>query len=225
MATPQRLLSFSVFIYRNRPCRSYILIASLPLTVCHSPPYNSIKSVMKAPPLSTISTPASIFLPHVRNHLSIGAPPAASIERHRVVISAAPPPSDGIGENPDDLSKPRAAMPPHVHESTMDQESVVIPWFVDLIRLFLYKNIHEKSHTTAKRHCSHATHFAVVMSIIWSVTIMPMCHRSDGQLWCQCPMKSVAMGKSWHRLRPSLLRTTTLTNQTMSKLHECLGFF
>jgi hypothetical protein len=82
---------------------------------------------MKIPPLSTTSTPASIFLPHARNHLSIGAPPAASIERHRVVISAAPPPSGGIGENPDDLSRPRAAMPANVHESIMDQESVVVP--------------------------------------------------------------------------------------------------
>jgi hypothetical protein len=52
---------------------------------------------MRAPTLAPISPP------RVRNHFPIRAPPDNSIERHRVVISAAPPPSGVIGENPDDL--------------------------------------------------------------------------------------------------------------------------
>jgi hypothetical protein len=91
---------------------------------------------MRAPPLSTSSTPAPISPAHARNHLPIGAPLATSVERRRVVISAAPPPSDVIGEKSDDLlilspsyhndfKSLGAAEPPRGHEFTMDRESVV----------------------------------------------------------------------------------------------------
>jgi hypothetical protein len=67
-----------------------------------------------------------------------------------MAISVALPPSGTIGENPDDylslsssyhndLPSPKAAMPPHGHESTMDRESVVIRWSIDLIYDFFYK--------------------------------------------------------------------------------------
>jgi hypothetical protein len=41
--------------------------------------------------------------PHIRNHLSIRAPPATSDKCYRVAVSAALPPTGGIGENPNNL--------------------------------------------------------------------------------------------------------------------------
>jgi hypothetical protein len=58
---------------------------------------------MRAPTLSTAPTPTVISPPYAQNHLPIGAPLAASIECHRVTISATPSSSDAIGENPNDL--------------------------------------------------------------------------------------------------------------------------
>jgi hypothetical protein len=103
---------------------------------------------MRVPSLSIAPTPTPISYPRTWNHLSIEAPPAASVERNRVVISAAPSSSDDIGENPrrpplspsyhNDLPSLRAAVLPHVHESTMDRERVVVQWFIDLIYDFSY---------------------------------------------------------------------------------------
>jgi hypothetical protein len=64
---------------------------------------SSIVSPLLVPPLSTTPTSTPISPPRARNHLPIGAPLAASIERRRVSISTAPPPSGAIGENHNDL--------------------------------------------------------------------------------------------------------------------------
>jgi hypothetical protein len=109
------------------------------------------RRVTKTPSLSTASTPAPISHPHVRNHLSIGAPPAVSIEHRRVAIFVAPPPSGVISEIPrrpplslspiyhDDLLIPRAAAPPHGHEATMEWVSTMVPWSINPIHDFFYK--------------------------------------------------------------------------------------
>jgi hypothetical protein len=78
---------------------------SLPLPLDRSPsatlrPY---KRPMRAPTLSIAPTSAPISPPRTQNHLLIRAPSVASVERHRVIISAAPPSSGAIGENPDNL--------------------------------------------------------------------------------------------------------------------------
>jgi hypothetical protein len=89
---------------------------------------------MKAPPLSTAPTPAPISPPHAQDHLPIGAPPDASVERCRMAISAAPPPCGAIGENLNDLLSLSLSLcaimttslasewprRPHGRESTMD---------------------------------------------------------------------------------------------------------
>jgi hypothetical protein len=99
---PHRL-SFPVFIFCNWRHWSSTAVASLSLTICLPPPYEPIKGMMRAPPLSTAPTPAPISPHRTRNHLPIGAPPVASFERCCVVIYAAPPPSGTISENPVDL--------------------------------------------------------------------------------------------------------------------------
>jgi hypothetical protein len=83
---------------------------------------------MRAPLLSTAPTLAQISPPRVRNHLFIEAPPAASVERHRMTISATLTLSDTVGENHDDLVSLSigAAVPPHGREFTMDQEPVMV---------------------------------------------------------------------------------------------------
>jgi hypothetical protein len=102
MTTPHRL-SFLISISCNRCHWSSTSVASLPLTACLPPPYDPIKGVMRAHPLSTALTATLISSSHARNHLPIGAPLLASVERRHVAISVAPPPSGAIGENPDDL--------------------------------------------------------------------------------------------------------------------------
>jgi hypothetical protein len=67
------------------------------------PPYDPVKGAMRAPPLSTTSTPVPISPPRNPDHLPIGAPSPTSIERRHVVIYVGPPPSGAIGENPHDL--------------------------------------------------------------------------------------------------------------------------
>jgi hypothetical protein len=83
---------------------------------------------MRAPLLSTAPNLAQIFPSRVRNHLFIEALPTASVERHRMVISATLTPSDTVGENHDDLLSLSigVAVPPHGRESTMDQEPVMV---------------------------------------------------------------------------------------------------
>jgi hypothetical protein len=83
-------------------------------------------------------------------------PPAASVEQRRVAISTAPPPSDAIGENADDLlllslslslspsyhddfPSPEAAARSHGRESTIDREPTVVPWSINPIHNFSYK--------------------------------------------------------------------------------------
>jgi hypothetical protein len=96
-------LPFPVFISRNRRHWSSTAVASLSFIARLPPPYEPIKGMMRAPPLSSAPTLAPISPPHTQNRLSIGAPPVASFERCCVVIYAALPPSDTISENPDDL--------------------------------------------------------------------------------------------------------------------------
>jgi hypothetical protein len=122
----------------------------MPLKFHHPTPYVLIKGTMRAPPLSTVSTLTLISPPRVRNHLPIRTPPTASVERRCITISAAPPSSGVIGENPDDLllslslsyhddlSSPGAVAPPHGRESTMDREATVVAWSIDLIHDFFY---------------------------------------------------------------------------------------
>jgi hypothetical protein len=96
---------------------------------------------MRALPLSTAPNPAPISPHHAQNNLPIGAPPVASVERHRVVVSVAPLLSGTISKNPDDLlslslslslsyhdnlSSLGAAGPPRGRESTMDREPAVV---------------------------------------------------------------------------------------------------
>jgi hypothetical protein len=85
--TPHHL-PFPVFISRKWHHSSFTAAASLPLTACFLPPYDSIKGVTKTPSLSIAPTLAPISHPRVRNHLPIRTPSATSIERCRVVISA-----------------------------------------------------------------------------------------------------------------------------------------
>jgi hypothetical protein len=96
-------LPFLVSISRNRCHWSSTATVFLPLTARLSSPYSPMKDAMRAPPLSSAPTPAPISPPCTRNHLPIEAPPTASVERHRVAISTASPPSDVIGKNPNDL--------------------------------------------------------------------------------------------------------------------------
>jgi hypothetical protein len=100
---------------------------------------------MRAPPLSTTPTQLqSLFLTS-----ETISPSAAFVERHRVIISTAPPLTGVISENPDNLLslfelsqrpyEPRSGYTTHNRESTMDRELIVVSWSKDLIHDFSYK--------------------------------------------------------------------------------------
>jgi hypothetical protein len=148
--TAPHRLPFPIFISRNRRHWSSTAAASLPLTVRLLPPYGPIKGAMRAPPYPP-HPPLLQSPPRARNHLPIRASPVDSVEHRRVVISAAPPPSGAIDENPDDLlslselsRRPlepwsgRAALWSRVHHGPRASRGSVIhrpdSW------LFLYKN-------------------------------------------------------------------------------------
>jgi hypothetical protein len=50
-------------------------------------------------------------------------------------------------------------------------------------------------------------YFTVVTGLIWLIDTVTMHHSSDGQLWRQWYVKSVATSESWRQLRPSLFVT------------------
>jgi hypothetical protein len=137
MATTYRL---PISISCNRCHWSFIAVPSLPLTAWLPPPYDSIKGAIRALPLSTASISASIYPPHVRNHLPIGASPIVSVKCRRVAISIAPPPSGVISENPNDLlslsfqaitTTSRASERPRCPMVTSPQWTESQPWSCD----------------------------------------------------------------------------------------------
>jgi hypothetical protein len=144
-------IPFSISISHNQCHLSSTTAASLPLTTRLLPPYGPIKGATRTPPLSIAPTPAPIYSPRARNHLPIGAPLTASVERRHVTVSAAPPPSGAISENSDILLSLTLSLSLRAITTTSwAPEPVVVPWSIDLIHDFSYKNNSEISQKMLK---------------------------------------------------------------------------